>query len=124
MLYLLYYIVSSLKTGFASDSACPSLPFQVLPDGPITPTWMQYTFSVTPSLVAWGALLLPPAPGLLTCMGGLCAAGYLDLVQYGYPSWFKGLRFCLTTVALLSLWSTLMCKMMLEEQEEEKKRGN
>lgn len=51
----------------------------------------------------------------------MSAAGYLDLVQYGYPGWFKGLRFVLTTVAILSLWSTLMCKVLLEEEKEKKR---
>ena len=65
----------------------------VCPGGDIRPTWLQYGWSVTPSLVAWSALLLPsPTAGACLCMAGLGMAGYLDLVQYGYPSWFKGLR--------------------------------
>ena len=85
---------------------------------------MQYTWAVTPSLVGWSSLLLPQTQGGLLCILGLCSAGYLDLVQYGYPSWFKGLRFLLTTVAVLSLWSTLMCKALLKESEggDEKKK--
>ena len=93
--------------------------FLVPPEGEITPTWLQYSWSVTPSLIAWVGLLMPTTPGLVTCMGGLGVAGYLDLIQYGYPSWFKGLRFVLTTVALLSLWSTLMCKMIMSEGPKE-----
>ena len=92
-----------------------------MPEGEITPTWLQYTWAVTPSLIAWAALLIPgTTPAALTCIGGLGIAGYLDLIQYGYPGWFKGLRFVLTTVAILSLWSTVMCKMLLEEESKNK----
>ena len=82
---------------------------------------MQYSWAVTPSLVAWSALLMPTAAGCVTCVGGLGVAGYLDLIQYGYPHWFKGLRFLLTTGAILSLWSTLMCSLMLEAKDKEEK---
>lgn len=93
----------------------------VVPQGEIRPTWMQYIWAVTPSLIAWPALLMPTVAGCVTCMGGLGLTGYLDLIQYGYPQWFKGLRFVLTTVAILSLWSTLMCELLLKKEEEEKK---
>ena len=96
----------------------------VVPEGEITPTWMQYSWAVTPSLLAWTALLMPgTTPAVIISIGGLAAAGYLDLIQYGYPGWFKGLRFILTTVAILSLWSTLMCKMLLQDEEEKKKKN-
>lgn len=90
----------------------------ILPQSEITPTWMQYTWSVTPCLIAWSSLLIPSTPGCLVCMGGLGLAGYLDMIQYGYPSWFKGLRFVLTSVAILCLWSTLMCKALLPQKSE------
>jgi hypothetical protein len=27
------------------------------------PNWIQYTYSVTPSLIGWSALMMPPVPG-------------------------------------------------------------
>ena len=89
-----------------------------LPDGaPQPPDWANLTRSVTPSLVAWAGLLTPPGAGGLLLIAGLGLAGYWDLVMYGYPAWFKALRFCLSVGAILSLWTALMCKWFLVDTE-------
>ena len=80
------------------------------------PSWYNLVYSVTPSLIAWAGLMGPINVGTLTVIGGLGFAGYMDLSMWGYPTWFKGLRFCLTFVAVLSLWTSLMCKMLLDEK--------
>ena len=38
----------------------------------------------------------------------------------GYPAWFRGLRFVLTFVAVASLVTSLLCKMILGKEKEEK----
>ena len=52
---------------------------------------------------------------------GLGICGYLDVKQTGYESWFKGLRIVLTTVAIVSLLSTLILSYILETKTVEKK---
>jgi len=81
----------------------------------IPQTWLQYGWSVTPPLFGWTALFLPPAAGYLTLMGGLGVTCYLDLIESGYPDWFRGLRFLLTLIAVLSLWTALMCKLLVNQ---------
>ena len=56
-----------------------------------------------------------PTAGYLTLVGGLGTACYLDLIENAYPTWFKGLRILLTTVAVASLVTGLACKFILEE---------
>ncbi|KAG0718411.1 Transmembrane protein 69 [Chionoecetes opilio] len=85
-----------------------------LPEGSTQPPdWHNLGYSVAPSLVAWLGLLAPHTVGVLTVIGGLGVAGYMDMAMWGYPGWFKGMRFCLTFVAVLSLWTTLVFKMTL-----------
>ncbi|KAK3089431.1 hypothetical protein FSP39_003555 [Pinctada imbricata] len=83
----------------------------------LQPNWTNMAISVMPSLVAWVGLLLPTPYSLLTVMTGLAAVGYYDIVTWGYPTWFKGLRFVLTFVAVLSLWTSFMCQYMLKSSE-------
>lgn len=92
-------------------------------DSILQPNWFNLTYSVTPSLVAWAGILMPSPFSSLTLMLGLAGACYMDMVSYGYPPWFKGLRFTLTFVAILSLWTTLMCSLLLdpEVKKQEKK---
>lgn len=86
------------------------------PDMP--PSWSQYSWSVTPSLLAWTALLLPSQPAAFTlCTSGLLAALVLDLKQQGYPAWFRGLRFLLSLGAMLSLVSCLVLSFTLRGQQ-------
>lgn len=83
----------------------------------IRPDWFNLGYSVTPSLVAWSALLLPSSLSLLTILTGLAATAYLDTTMFGYPPWFKGLRFLLSLIAVLSLWTTLMCGLLLNSSQ-------
>ena len=92
----------------------------VTPGSLIKPSWSQFTWSVTPSLIAWPALILQYQQltyslpiSSLTLVAGLGLCGYLDVKQTGYVSWFKGLRIVLTTVAIMSLLSTLILSYIL-----------
>lgn len=87
--------------------------FTIPEENPIQPDWVNLGYSVTPSLVACLGLLLPTPFSLLTVMAGLTVTGYFDMAMYGYPPWFKGLRFTLSFVALLSLWTTFMCSFLI-----------
>ena len=88
---------------------------------PIQPSWSQFTWSVTPSLIAWPALLIPQFQvANLAVVAGLGLCGYLDFKQSGYQPWFKGLRIILTTVASISLLSTLILSFILAEDKEAK----
>lgn len=88
-------------------------------DEVIRPNWFNLGYSVTPSLVAWIALMLPTALSLSTLILGLGGAAYMDITMYGYPSWFKALRFILTMTAILSLWTTLVFKYILSDYAKE-----
>lgn len=88
----------------------------VLPEESVVqPNWINLGYSVAPSLVAWVGLLAPQAVGIMTVIGGLGFSAYLDMAMYGYPPWFKGLRFLLSFFAILSLWSTFMFMFVLKE---------
>ena len=79
------------------------------PGSPIPGNWAHYSWSVTPSLIAWMGLILPGfAPGYISVISGLGLTCYKDLAQIGYPSWFKGLRIILTLVAIISMASSLV----------------
>ena len=70
----------------------------------LPPSWGQYTWSVTPSLISWTALLAPSATvGVPICVTGLLMAAAVDLKQPSYPPWFRSLRFILTLFAVISL---------------------
>jgi len=78
----------------------------------LPPSWSQYSWSVTPSLVAWAALLIPNQAAATTlCAAGLTTALVLDLKQQGYPDWFRGLRLILTLGAVVSLLCSLGLSM-------------
>ncbi|XP_052774570.1 transmembrane protein 69-like [Mya arenaria] len=88
----------------------------------VQPNWFNLGYSVTPSLVAWVALLLPTPASLLTLMAGLAGSAYMDLTMLGYPPWFKALRFLLSLFAILSLWSTLMCMLILDDKKKKEEK--
>ena len=46
--------------------------------------------------------------------------GFLDFKQSGYQPWFKGLRIVLTTVASVSMLSTLLLSLILEQEDKVK----
>jgi len=76
----------------------------------LPPSWPQYTWAVTPSLLAWVAILLPDiGVGISLCAASLGLTAYLDLIQPGYSSWFRGLRFLLSFFAIISMLATLFC---------------
>jgi len=75
----------------------------------LPPSWSQYCWSVTPSLLAWTSLLVPNLMGgYVICLAGLVAALVLDLKQPGYPAWFRGLRFVLSFCAVVSLVTSIV----------------
>ena len=85
----------------------------------ISPSWGQFSISVMPSLVAWAALISPNIGNwnFIIIMFGLYTIGYLDIKQSPYLPWFKNLRILLTTVAILSLSSTLIFQYCLEHSD-------
>lgn len=83
------------------------------------PNWSNLVYGVSPSLIAWLGLLAPQPVGLLTVIGGLGIAGYMDIAMWGYPGWFKGMRFCLTFVAVLSLWTSFMLQFVASDDKGE-----
>lgn len=86
-------------------------------DERVKPNWFNIGYSVTPSLVAWTALMLPTPMCMITLMAEVAGSAYMDLTMGGYPQWFKALRFLLSLFAILSLWSTLMCLLILDEKQ-------
>lgn len=66
----------------------------------------RFAWSVTPSLVAWPALMLPPEASCASLAGGLGLAWLVDrdfAARGAYPRWFAPLRTLLTTAACASL---------------------
>jgi len=99
--------LGGVRWGFLVNGG-PSLP----------PTWSQYTWSVTPSLISWMALLVPSQSVATTiCVAGLITALGKDLDQHGYPAWFRGLHLILTLGAVLSLIFTLGLSMALRKKQ-------
>ncbi|XP_071547296.1 transmembrane protein 69-like isoform X1 [Panulirus ornatus] len=84
------------------------------------PDWHNLGYSVTPSLIAWIGLIAPHSVGMLTVIAGLGLTGYMDLAMWGYPTWFKGMRFCLTFIAILSLWTSFVFKFILNDSKVDK----
>jgi len=77
-------------------------------------SWGQYTWSVTPSLLAWVALLVPNMMvSYTTIISGLVAAFIMDIKHGGYPAWFRGLRFLLTFCAAVSLITSMAFTQVL-----------
>ena len=61
-----------------------------------------------------GALLVPSVTADQPVYGaGLVAAALVDLQQRSFPAWFRGLRFLLTFVAVLSLLASTVCSYTL-----------
>lgn len=88
----------------------------------VRPNWFNLGYSVVPSLVAWTALMLPNSLAIIVLMGGLAGTAYMDLTMFGYPAWFKALRFLLSLVAVLSLWTTLLCSFTMSDGKKKKKK--
>ncbi|XP_068202488.1 transmembrane protein 69-like [Palaemon carinicauda] len=95
-----------------------------LPDGATQPpNWPNLLYGVSPSLIAWLGLLAPQPVGVLAVIGGLGVAGYMDIAMWGYPGWYKGMRFCLTFVAVLSLWTSFMLQYVVGAAKNEVNEG-
>ncbi|CAM6025668.1 unnamed protein product [Sphagnum balticum] len=77
-----------------------------------------YVWSVMPSLVAWPALLLPPAPKfavLIFSLGLILGVDVIFTRMKLVPSWFLYLRTPLTTIAALSLIPSLIVATALDQ---------
>ncbi len=62
--------------------------------------------SVTPSLVAWAALMMPNGPGWMTLVAGFVVMLAVDILAARHgeaPSWYPVLRWPLTGAAVASL---------------------
>lgn len=81
-------------------------------DNQLKPDWRTLGYSVTPSLVAWSALLVKPQYGLVTIAIGLLYALAKDLGTPCFPAWYHALRRVLTTVATSSVLLTTMTAYM------------
>lgn len=86
-----------------------------LPEGAIVQlNWFNLSYGAASTVVATMGLLLPHPFSFVTIMTGLGVVAYFDMAMYGYPAWYKGLRFVTAFIAVLSLWTTLMFGLMLE----------
>lgn len=72
----------------------------------LKPDWSTLSYSVTPSLIAWLALLANPVPGLTTLCIGLTIALSRDLNTPCFPAWYYALRKALSTLAVSSVCLT------------------
>jgi steroid 5-alpha reductase family enzyme len=75
------------------------------------PSWLRLAWGVTPSLIAWCALLLPPRNGLGLLAFGLAIAFGVDLRTLAEgiaPDWYPRLRRILTTGALAALFLSIL----------------
>jgi hypothetical protein len=61
--------------------------------------------ALLPSLIAWAALLLPPAPGLALLLVAFALIGFADvlMLRSGVRPWYGRLRLRLTVVVLIAL---------------------
>lgn len=80
--------------------------------------WFNLGYSVSPSFIAWAALLVSPPVSSLFIMTGLVGTAYFDCATKTYPPWFRGLRFVLTVGAVLGLWSVFMCRYLLSSPDD------
>lgn len=86
----------------------------------LSPSWENMGVAVAPAILGWLSLLMPSPVGVLTVSSGLLVTGYLDITTAGYPTWYKGMRFVLTAVAVASMVLTLLFHLVLDEKLEDK----
>ena len=79
--------------------------------------WFNLGYGAASTVVATLGLLLPMPLSAFTIMAGLGGIAYFDMAMHGYPAWYKGLRFVTAFIAILSLWTTLMCGLMLKRNK-------
>ena len=66
-------------------------------------------YSITLPLVGWVSVLLHPNPSsFLILMSAIGYAGYQDTQNKMYPVWFRNLRFLLSSIVFLCLFSTAL----------------
>ncbi|WP_315722215.1 MULTISPECIES: DUF3429 domain-containing protein [unclassified Bradyrhizobium] len=78
---------------------------------PALSTLPRMGWGVTPALLGWAALLLPPVPALVLLTTALLAALVIDEFSFGggdRRAWFLKLRRLLSVGAMLSLLVTLI----------------
>ncbi|MGJ4926720.1 DUF3429 domain-containing protein [Bradyrhizobium sp. HKCCYLS2038] len=78
---------------------------------PALASWPRIAWGVTPSLLGWVALLLPPLPALVLLAAVLLAALVFDEFSFGgddHRAWFLKLRRLLSIGAMLALLATLI----------------
>jgi hypothetical protein len=79
----------------------------ISPDSPgITPSFRRLSVSVLPALIAWPALLLPPAIGFILLAGAFIAMFLVDVqtARTGLaPPWYPKLRLPLSCAAATSM---------------------
>lgn len=74
----------------------------------------EFTLSVLPPLIAWGALLVAPSAGLGVLAIALVAVGLLDrfaVCDGRLPRWYGRLRLGLTVVAVSCLMAALTVRI-------------
>jgi len=77
-------------------------------DKKMEPTFLNMGLAVSPSCIAWAALLLDGSAGFLLLVGTFTLILLQDLYSDIYPPWYKSFRIILIGIALLSLLTTLI----------------
>ncbi|XP_055350141.1 transmembrane protein 69-like [Paramacrobiotus metropolitanus] len=88
--------------------------------GGSTPDTIDYRVlapAIGPVVASWLSLLFPTPLALLTVAGSLVGMAYVDVLHSPYPDWYKGLRFVLTSVAVVSLMLTLFFHLVLGDRK-------
>jgi len=79
--------------------------------------WRNLSQSVLPSVIAWQSLLMPTHGCLLALICGHSYTLYRDMAVTAYPPWFRGLRFLLSLMAIVALWTTFICTVAYEKSD-------
>lgn len=77
------------------------------------PKWDNLVGSIIPSLVGWASLIVPHWLGCCLVGAGLISVVSTDRRHPKYQPWFRSLRVALTTVAVLSIASSLILSLIL-----------
>lgn len=75
-------------------------------------TLARMSFAVSPALLGWVALLLPESYGMALVTAGLLMTCFADSRWYGVASWYRSLRWRLTTVATLCMMVALFSAVL------------
>ena len=73
--------------------------------------WVSLGWGVTPPLIAWGALFLPPSLGLIVLVTGFLVAAIIDFRVFTstiHNTWFGELRTVLSIGTITALLLTLL----------------